>query len=164
MILIHFMPLPDSSEKHNDLIDLIIQSAQKTVDINNGDGTISREMQMDADSLWWKTHTISSNNFGQLAFELKEFERMALTAHENMSPERAGQMAHDILEMSQSYRRAIDAKSSESLRDKNNSQSVLIDKVGRNRVEKVYTMKDQINKSLLKSFLGRDRDRDEEYD
>jgi hypothetical protein len=73
-------------------------------------------------------------------------------------------MAHDILEMSQSYRRAIDAKSSESLRDKNNSQSVLIDKVGRNRVEKVYAMKDQINKSLLKSFLGRDRDRDEEYD
>ena len=90
MILIHFMPLPDSSEKHNDLIDLIIQSAQKTVDINNGDGTISREMQMDADSHWWKTHTISSNNFGQLEFELKEFERMALTAHENMSPERAG--------------------------------------------------------------------------
>ncbi len=73
-------------------------------------------------------------------------------------------MAHDILEMSQSYRRSIDAKSSESLRDKNNSQSVLIDNVGRNRVEKVYTMKDQINKSLLKSFLGRDRDRDEEYD
>ena len=73
-------------------------------------------------------------------------------------------MAHDILKMSQSYRRAIDAKSSESLRDKNNSQSVLIDKVGRNRVEKVYAMKDQINKSLLKSFLGRDRDRDEEYD
>ena len=57
MILIHFMPLPDSSEKHNDLIDLIIQSAQKTVDINNGDGTISREMQMDADSHWWKTRS-----------------------------------------------------------------------------------------------------------
>jgi hypothetical protein len=29
------MPLPDSSEKHNDLIDLIIQSAQKTVDVRN---------------------------------------------------------------------------------------------------------------------------------
>jgi len=44
------------------------------------------------------------------------------------------------------------------------SQSVLIDKVGRNRVEKVYTMKDQVNKSLLSGFLGRDKDRDEEYD
>ncbi len=158
------MPQPDGQEKHNDLIDLIIQSSQKTVDIKNEDGTISRDYQIDTDSLWWKTHTISSNHFGQLAFELKEWERMALQASESMSPERADQMAHDIMEISQSFRRAIDAKSSESLRDKNNSQSVLIDKVGRNRVEKVYTMKDQMNKSLLSGFLGRDKDRDEEYD
>jgi hypothetical protein len=158
------MPQPDGSEKHNDLIDLIIQSSQKTIDVKNDDGTISREMQMDTDSLWWKTHTISSSNFGQLAFELKEWERMALAAHESMSPERADQVSHDIMEISQSFRRSIDAKSSESLRDKNNSQSVLIDKVGRNRVEKVYTMKDQMNKSLLSGFLGRDKDRDEEYD
>jgi len=66
------MQTPDGHEKHNDLIDLIIQSSQKTVDVRNEDGTISREQQMDTDSLWWKTHTISSNQFGQLAFELKE--------------------------------------------------------------------------------------------
>ncbi|KFM21666.1 hypothetical protein AAA799B03_00766 [Marine Group I thaumarchaeote SCGC AAA799-B03] len=157
------MTIPDGTEKHNDVIDLVIQATQKIIDVKNDDGTLSQEQQMDTDSLWWKTHSISSNNFGQLAFELKEFERMALVAHENMCRERAEQVAHEIMEISQSYRRAIDAKSSESLRDKNNSQSVLIDKVGRNRVEKVYTMKDQVNKSLLSGFLGRDRDRDEEY-
>jgi|GEM_PF-2773631 hypothetical protein len=59
------MPQLDGHEKHNDLIDLIIQSSQKTVDVKNEDGTISREQQMDTDSLWWKTHTISSNQFGQ---------------------------------------------------------------------------------------------------
>ena len=158
------MPSSDSNEKHNDLIDLIIQSSQKIVDIRNDDGSIIREQQMDSDSLWWKTHTISSNTFGAVAFELKEWERCALQANENMCQDRADQIAHDIMEISQSFRRAIDAKSSESLRDKNNSQSVLIDKVGRNRVEKVYTMKDQVNKSLLSGFLGRDKDRDEEYD
>ena len=157
------MTIPDGTEKHNDVIDLVIQATQKIIDVRNDDGTISREQQMDTDSLWWKTHSISSNNFGQLAFELKEFERMALVARENMCRERAVQVAHEIMEISQSYRRSIDAKSSESLRDKNNSQSVLIDKVGRNRVEKVYTMKDQVNKSLLSGFLGKDRDRDEEY-
>ena len=57
------MQTPDGHEKHNDLIDLIIQSSQKTVDVRNEDGTISREQQMDTDSLWWKTHTISSNQF-----------------------------------------------------------------------------------------------------
>ena len=119
---------------------------------------------MDTDSLWWKTHTISSNTFAQLAFELKEWERGALQAHENMCEERAHTISREMMEISQSFRSAIDAKSSESLRDKNNSQSVLIDKVGRNRVEKVYTMKDQVNKSLINSFLGRDKERDEEYD
>jgi molecular chaperone GrpE (heat shock protein) len=119
---------------------------------------------LDSDSLWWKTHSISSNQFGALAYELKEWERMALQSRENMCAERSTQISSDIMEISQSFRRAIDAKSSESLRDKNNSQSVLLDKVGRNRVEKVYTMKDQVNKSLINSFLGRDKDRDEEYD
>lgn len=158
------LTLPDSSsDKHNDVIDLVIQAAQKSVDVKLDDGTISREQQMDTDSLWWKTHSISSNHFGQVAFELKEWERMALSVGECMMPERAAQVAHDIMEISQSFRRAIDAKSSESLRDKNNSQSVLIDKVGRNRVEKVYTMKDQVNKSLLSGFLGRDREKDEEF-
>ena len=57
------MPQLDGHEKHNDLIDLIIQSSQKTVDVKNEDGTINREYQMDTDSLWWKTHTISSNQF-----------------------------------------------------------------------------------------------------
>ena len=101
--------------------------------------------------------TISKNyTFGAVAFELKEWERMSLNASASMCPIRADQVSHDIMEISQSFRRAIDAKSSESLRNKNNSQSVLIDKVGRNRVEKVYTMKDQMSKSLFNSFLGRD--------
>ena len=163
------MPVPDGQDKHNDLVDLIIQSSTKIVNVQNEDGTTYQEQQMDSDSLWWKTHSISSNTFGAVAFELKEWEMMTLQPHENMCTDRANQMSHDILEISQSFRRAIDAKSSESLRDKNNSQSVLIDKVGRNRVgrnrvEKVYTMKDQVNKSLINSFLGRYKDRDEEND
>jgi hypothetical protein len=157
------MPSPEGQEKHNDLIDLIIQSATKTVNVKGDDGTIFQEQQMDSDSLWWKTHFISANTFGAVAFELKKWKRMALQSHENMGEERADQISSDIMEISQSFRRAIDAKSSESLRDKNNSQSVLIDKVGRNRVEKVYTMKDQVNKSPINSLLGRDRERDEEY-
>ena len=40
------MPQQDSNEKHNDLFDLIIQSAQKTVDVKNKDGTMFRELRM----------------------------------------------------------------------------------------------------------------------
>jgi hypothetical protein len=158
------MPVPDGQDKHNDLVDLIIQSSTKTVNVQSEDGTTYQEQQLDSDSLWWKTHSISSNQFGALAYELKEWERMSIQSRESMSPARANQISGDIMDIAQSFRRAIDAKSSESLRDKNNSQSVLLDKVGRNRVEKVYTMKDQVNKSLIAGFLGRDKDRDEEYD
>ena len=62
------MPTPDGQEKHNDLIDLIIQSATKTVNVKGEDGTIYQEQQMDSDSLWWKTHSISANTFGAVAF------------------------------------------------------------------------------------------------
>jgi hypothetical protein len=158
------MTSPDGQHKHNDLVDLIIQSSTKTVNVQSEDGTTYQEQQLDSDSLWWKTHSISSNQFGALAYQLKEWEMMAIQSRESMNPERSNQITGDIMEISQSYVRAIDAKSSESLRDKNNSQSVLLDKVGRNRVEKVYTMKDHVNKSLIAGFLGRDKDRDEEYD
>lgn len=73
-------------------------------------------------------------------------------------------MAHIIMEIGLSYRRSIDAKSSESQRNAQNSQSTLIDKINKNKVERVYTMKDQMNKSLLSGFLGRDREKDEEND
>ena len=63
-----------------------------------------------------------------------------------------------------SYRRSIDAKSSESQRNAQNSQSTLIDKINKNKVERVYTMKDQAKKSLFDGFLGREREKDEEYE
>ena len=46
------MSARDTPEKHNDLVDLIIQSATKSVDVKNEDGTIFRERQMDDDILW----------------------------------------------------------------------------------------------------------------
>jgi hypothetical protein len=67
------MPATDGQEKHNDLVDLIIQSATKTVNVKHEDGSIVQEQQMDSDSLWWKTHSISANTFGAVAFELKEY-------------------------------------------------------------------------------------------
>jgi len=156
------MGIPDGSPKATDLVDTIISASSKLVEVKEKDGTITMQMQLDADTLWWKTLTVSSNTFGRFAFELKELERKALTCISNMCPERAKDLGQEIMEFCISYRRSIDAKSSESVRDSSNSQSTLIDKINKNKVEKVYTVKDGAKKSLMDGILQRDAEKDEE--
>lgn len=158
------MPQPEGQPKYNDLIDIIIQSSQKTIDVIQKDGTITKEQIIDDDTVWFKTGSVNSNTYGRFAYELKEWEREGYQAKNNMSPERSIQYSTEIKEVAISYRRSIDAKSSESMRNSQNSQSTLIDKINKNKVERVYTMKEQAKKSLFDGFLGRERERDEEYD
>ena len=134
------------------MIDVIMSAWQKTIGIEQKDGTITKEQYLDEDILWWKTGPIASPTFGRMAYVLKEWERKALSCLQNMCPERAQIYGQEIMEIANSYRRSIDAKSSESLRDKNNSMSTLIDKINKNKVERVYTMKDQMKKSLIDKF------------
>jgi hypothetical protein len=158
------MPQPEGQPKYNDLIDIIIQSSQKTIDVQQKDGTVTKEQIIDDETIWWKTGSVNANTFGRFAYELKEWERTALLSNNNMSEPRAIQIGHEIMEIGISYRRSMDAKSSESQRNAQNSQSTLIDKINKNKVERVYTMKDQAKKSLFDGFLGREREKDEEYD
>jgi hypothetical protein len=158
------LPQPEGSPKYNDLIDIIIQSSQKTIDVQQKDGTVTKEQIIDDETIWWKTGSVNANTFGRFAYELKEWERTALLSNNNMSMPRSTQIGHEIMEIGISYRRSMDAKSSESQRNAQNSQSTLIDKINKNKVERVYTMKDQAKKSLFDGFLGREREKDEEYD
>jgi len=81
-----------------------------------------------------------------------------------MPYERAQVIAQEILSIGKSYRRAIDAKSSESRRDKHNSKSTLLDKMGKNKVERVYTQKGDVKRSMFDSFLGKKQEQDMEND
>jgi len=158
------VPQPEGSPKYNDLIDIIIQSSQKTIDVQQKDGTVTKEQIIDDETIWWKTGSVNANTFGRFAYELKEWERTSQLAENNMSIPRAIQISEEIMGTGISYRRSMDAKSSESQRNSQNSQSTLIDKINKNKVERVYTMKDQAKKSLFDGFLGRERERDEEME
>lgn len=158
------MPQPEGQPKYNDLIDIIIQSSQKTIDVPQKDGTITKEQIIDDDTVWFKTGSVNSNTYGRFAFELKEWERAAQLVENNMCVERSIQISQEIGEIGISYRRSIDAKSSESQRNASNSQSTLIDKINKNKVERVYTMKDNAKRSLFDGFLGRERERDEDME
>jgi len=146
--------IPEGQPKYNDLVDVVIQSVTKYEDIEQKDGTKIKEQIIDSEGLWWKTNKIDSEKFAALAFEVKEMERMALEAFNNMTASRAQQYHDQIMAFCQSIRSSIDAKSSESRRDKHNARQTTLDTIGRNRVEKVYSLKDEAKKSGLSSLLG----------
>lgn len=147
--------IPEGSPRYNDLVDVIIQSVTKNVDLEQKDGSITKEQIIDGEGLWWKTNKIASNMFGAFAFEEKEFERMGDECFNNMSYPRAIQYQKQILAIGQSLRSSMDAKSSESRLDKHNARQTMVDTIGRNRVEKIYSLKGDVKRSLGDTLTGR---------
>lgn len=148
--------IPDSQKPHNDLIDILIDACQISIDVRLEDGSFEKHQILDPETVWWKTHLINSPTFSRFAYELKSFESHAFQCKNNMSPQRAEVMERQILEVVANYKRSVDAKSSESLRDKHNTQSTLIDKINRGKIERAVTLKGEAKASMLDSMLGKD--------
>lgn len=144
---------------NNDTVDIVLQSVQRSKQVEDDDGKITIIQYMDDLALWCKTLSVASNVLSQTIFELMEFIRNGLNAKNNMCKERALLWEHEAIEIAESVKKALDSKSSESIRNKDNSQGTLIDKINRNSVEKIYTMKDTAKKSLWDSILGKERDK-----
>lgn len=154
--------IPETQKSHNDVMDLIVDACQTVQDIRQLDGSVQRQMVLDPERAWWKTNLVNSPTFASFAFALKEFERLAHDCYDNMSLERAEALARQIQDIGKDFRYSIDAKSSESLRDKQNTQATLIDKVQKNKVEKAYTIKGEAKKTFMDGVFGRDREENEE--
>lgn len=144
---------------HNDTVDIVFQSVQKTIDQADADGNITKIQVMDDLSLWCKTLMVGSNTLGQTIFEMMEFMRNGFLAYTNMPKERAELWVGEVQEIVESVKKTLDSKSSESIRNKENSQSTLIDKINKNSVEKIYTMKETAKKSLWDSIIGKEKDK-----
>jgi hypothetical protein len=159
------MNQPEGQERLNDLVDIAIQSSSKTIKIKNPDGTITYDQVIDDDTMWTKTLSVYSDKFSRFILMLKEWERMGSRAIYNMSLERARQFKEETEAIGISYRRAVDAKSSESKRDNTNSQSTYLDKIARNKVERVYSTKgEKVRGGIMDAILGRDKEKDMEND
>lgn len=154
--------VPQFQQKHNDLIDVVIESSQEKVEFETEEGKKGTRLEINPEIIWWKTQIVASPTFGRFALELKEFERMAKECEDNMPMKRAISVARDIIDIGKSYRASIDASSSISLRDKHNTSSTLIDKINRNKIEKAYTVKGEAKKTLMAGIMGREAERDDD--
>jgi CheY-specific phosphatase CheX len=77
-----------------------------------------------------------------------------------MCSERAEDIMRDVFDIGQSMRRAIDAKSSESIGVNRQTQNTtILGMMGKNKQERVITFKDQAKKSLFSSFMGKEADK-----
>ena len=143
-----------AENKQFDLIQLILHSAKHSVPKRQPDGTIENVYETDYDSLYWRTQSVSSPQFGELSYRNHEFLRMGLQAYRNMSSPRAEALLEEIREMCTSIKRCVDAKNSEALRGNNVVVSTLIDKVHTSSMDKTLHV-DGAEPSMLAKLLGR---------
>ena len=153
--------IPRADKEHNDLIDIIIEASQSVETVETEEGQTQKQLVLDPERVYWKTHIVNSPTFARFVYELKELEHLALQCKNHMSWKRAEVLKTQIMNLVASFKYSIDAKSSESLRDKNNTQSTLIDKINKNKIEKAYTIKDDAKKSIWSGLVGNDVERSE---
>ena len=153
--------IPESQKENNDLVDLLTTSFQKVIMIENPEGKMEKQLELDTKRAWWQLHSVAANTLGRFALELENFERKAIQSKRHMSKERAEDFSENIMGIVDAYRSTVDAKSSEALSDKNNAIQTLIDKIKSNKIERRYVMKDELKKGMLDGLLGRDREKEE---
>lgn len=134
---------------------MIIEGCQSIETVRQRDGTETRQLTLNPKKVWYKTHIVNCPTFGRYVLYREMLEDKASQCFYHMSRERAQIMANQIIDICESYDYSIDAKSSECLRDSHNTQSTLIDKINRNKIEKQYTIKDEVKQGMLDGFLGR---------
>lgn len=143
----------------NDMTDLVLQSVHTAKQVTDDDGKISIIQYLDNMSLWCKTLSVASNTLSQVIFELMEWIRNGGAAKTNMCVERANEWETVVMAVSESVRKTLDSKSSESMVNKDNKQSTLLDKVNRSSSEKIFTMKENAKGSLWDSIMGKEKDK-----
>ena len=153
--------LPEGEGKARDLLDTLVTGSQKQIIQKlNGEDVITTITN--SDSTWAKLAHINSNTFGQAVFELFEWKRNGNDAGRNMCEERASYLQDDIMEVFESVKLAYDGKGSETIGiNKENSQTNYIGMIGKNKQERVYTMKDNGKGGRLDALFGKKVEDDE---
>ena len=152
MILV--MSLPETEKMHNDVVDFLIEASKKK-EIIEKDGKNVTEYLINAKTIWYKTQNIHSNMFGAYAKSLEVLANMALDAFNHMSKEQANMLGNQIIRIIDAHNYGIDAKSSETVRDKNNNTSNVLHILTHKTIEKKYNVKGEGKKTLLDGMLGR---------
>lgn len=154
------MLVPDTPKQHNDLVDIIVEAAQYMRQVEQPDGTMISQPDIDSEIVWMKTQIVANPRFGNYIKELKDFQALRTEAENCMSKPRADQIKKQIDLEVLAHLRAIDATSSISRLDKNNTQPTLVDKINSSKVPRYYSLKEDTKKSLMEGLFGKKKSDD----
>ena len=152
------MENPEFDVSHRDITAILKDGMQKKDTIVREDGSEEIGMVIDEKAAWWKTHHVASPRFGRFATILEHFEGLATDCKYNMNTEWAQVLAGQILGIADHYRKGIDAKSSETMKDGRTSQTSLVDKYLRNKQERVYNLQGEAKKSIFQGLFGSEKE------
>ena len=147
--------MPEPDKRLQDLIGILTEASQDITIGVGENGEETKTLQLDPEKLYWGTRLINSDKFGRFVLVLKRLEQKAFEAKNNMTLPRAINMAEGILASVKAYKYSIDAKSSETLRDKNNPQSSLLHLLGKNKSERKITVGGAGKKTFMDGLVGR---------
>lgn len=141
---------------HKDLYDILIE-AVKTVDIKKINGEERAVEIHDNESIYWSTRQVNSMTFARYVRKIKELERLKDDARNNMMPARAKIIEDALDQVIKGHRHTIDSKSSESIKDKNNTQATLVSMFAKHRTDRTYSAKDA-GRGFLRSLMHKDEE------
>ncbi len=156
--------IPQSDPEHHNLVDILVQSVQRLEELPQEDGTTQKSLVIDPMSMYYKTLVVASPRLARFVYELENFGNMALQAKNFMSAQRAYAFSEQIKKLVQAYMYSLDSKSSESIRINGSSQSTLVDKIARNKIERSYNVKGEKTRSFIDAMLGKDKENDMDED
>lgn len=150
--------IPEQKDPHEHVYDLIADGCKRKVPIQDQNGNVTFEYVLDPKKVWYKTNVVNSPHFARFAKYLEDLSNMANDAFNFMPDARARVLAEQIQTVCNSYMYSIDAKSSETLRDKHNAQACLLDKGFRQKSERAITIKDEAKRSFMDAFTGKKKE------
>lgn len=147
--------IPESDKTITDMVDIVLESWKIPQWVETEDHNGKWERVIDERRAWWQTHHIGTRSLGELAKELENLRNLFKGAHRHMTSYRAEPLEKEGALLCQVYEYMIDAKSSESLRDANNTNLTLLSMLAKAKTERQFTMKGEIKDSIWDGIRGR---------
>lgn len=152
--------LPDADKDHADFLDFMADSLKREVRTPQKDGSVKVESKVDFKKAYYKLQLINYPGFSRFVYEVERLEGMAFDCFNRMPSERAQVMFDYLMNLVESYRYSMDAKSSEIVRNKDNTQSSLTHLLTRFRIERNYSSNEEVKKNAIAALFG-DKDKDQ---
>ncbi len=147
----------DSPPERADFIEMLMDSCRIPVKRIDENGREIIQLELDTKKLNYKTQLVNYPSFGAFVKEKENLENLIFDVFNYTSPARAEQWSKIILRRVKMYDYSIDAKSSETLRDKNNSQSALTHILTRNKAERAITIEEATKHSIMDAIRGKEK-------